>query len=240
LAGLSIESQYWKEYFWKLKNLRQEIVKEYGLIKLNELKGSDIFSHRGPFFNSLITPTDLANIYENIIELICDPLTNLFVVVQSKKEFLKHQSYKNPKSIIKIFNERVWFEYLSMYEHFLIEKANRCECAQTALIYSDVTSSQEKYIRRATKKFSIRFSHHSKYPGTGIVEDVIFRDSMSSYFIQFADILAFSMNRIMMTTKKEDVITVKPEIVNKLKKKIHLKSNIPDTMEKGTPNISSE
>jgi hypothetical protein len=120
-------------------------------MKFNEFKGSDIFSHRGPFFNSLVKPTDLADIYENIIELICDPLTNLFVVVQSKKEFLKHQSYKKPKSIIKIFNERVWFEYLSMYEHYLIEKANRCEYAQTALIYSDVTSSQEKYIRRAIR-----------------------------------------------------------------------------------------
>ncbi|MDM8559578.1 DUF3800 domain-containing protein [Candidatus Parabeggiatoa sp. HSG14] len=136
LAGLSVESQFWKEYFWKIKNLRQEIVKEYGLIKFNELKGSDIFSHRGHFFNSLITPTDLANIYENIIELICDPLTNLFV-------------------------------------------------------------------------------------------------SMSSYFIQLADILAFSMNRIMTAGKKGDVITMKPEIADKLKKKIHLKSNIPDAIEKG-------
>ncbi len=204
-----------------------------GLIKFNELKGSDIFSHRGPFFNSLVKPTDLADIYKNIIELICDPLTNLFVVIQSKQEFMKQQSYKNPKNIIKLFNERVRFEYLSMYEQYLIKKAHISGYAQTALIYSDITSSQEKYIRRAIREFSIKFSHHSEYSGTGIVEDVVFRDSASSYFIQLADILAFSMNRILMKRGKEDVITIKPEIANQLKKKIHLKSNIPNIIEKG-------
>ena len=62
---------------------------------------------------------------------------------------------------------------------------------------------------------------------------MIFRDSASSYFIQLADVLAFSMSRIMMREKKEDVIMVKPETADKLKKKIHLTSNFPKTIEKG-------
>lgn len=222
LAGISFESSYWKEYFWKIKELRQRISQKYGL-KFEELKGSDIFTHRGPFFASLVTsPKDLAWIYEQCLDIICDASTTLFVTRQSKRKFEKRQEQKaSKKNLIRIFNKRIWTEYLSMYDNYLLHKSEYSSQQQTALIYSDVNSSQEKYIRKVVRTFSARFDKQSELSGAGIVEDVIFRNSKSSYFIQMADILAFSVNRMTMGSGKKDRFEIRPEMMGKLEKKIN-------------------
>ncbi len=84
LAGISIEARYWKEYFWKIQDLRRHVSQRYG-IKDFELKGSHLFSHWGAFFNSFLKPRDLAWIYNQLINLICDPLTENFEIIKSKR-----------------------------------------------------------------------------------------------------------------------------------------------------------
>jgi hypothetical protein len=225
LAGISVESSYWKEYFWKIKELRQKISQKYGL-KFEELKGSDIFTHRGPFFNSLVaSPKDSLWIYKQCVELICDDSVNLFVTRQSKKEFEKRQKQTTIKNIKKLFDQWIWTEYLQMYDNYLLYKSKQHGKPQTGLIYSD-NSGQQKYIRKIVKSFSTRFDNQSELPGAGIVEDVIFRDSKSSYFIQLSDILAFSINKIAIGKRKNDEFEIEPEIKKKLIEKINEPQNL--------------
>lgn len=219
LAGISLESTDWKTYFWKIKQVKQAIAQKYGLT-FNELKGSEIFSHRGPLFDSLVTTSgDIAWIYEQFIELICDPMTNLFVISLSKSQFKQNQYEMEPKNIMKVFNKRIWVEYLSLYETHLLRKAERRGMPETGMIYSDVNSSQEKYIREVVRDFTIR-EPHSALVGTGIVEDPVFRDSKRSPFIQLADILAFTVNRLFTGKRASDVIGISPQIRAKLRDKI--------------------
>ncbi|MFH0774888.1 MAG: DUF3800 domain-containing protein [bacterium] len=185
LAGISFEDWQWKENFWKIIEHRRQISQKYGLV-IDELKGSEIFSHRGPFFNSALHSNDLKWIYNQTIDLICDNLSlSLFVVVRSKEEFKRRQTYdRNP---IKIFTQEIWTEYLSMYEEYLIEKSVATKNPHTGLIYFDL--NQEKYVRKIVRQFARKFNQQSTYPSAGIIEDVIFRDSKVSYFIQIADIV---------------------------------------------------
>jgi hypothetical protein len=222
LAGISIEARHWKEYFWRILDFRRQISQKYGL-KIDELKGSDLFSHRGPFFNSPLGPYDLEWIYEQVIKLICDSLVELFVVAKSKDEFRRPQPGMKIEHLARVFNERIWIEYLSMYEQYLIEKSGRRQYPQTALIYFDFNPGQEKPVRKMVREFSRKFDQQSPYPAAGIVEDVVFRDSKGSYFVQLADVLAFSMNRIITRRGQHDVFSIKPKIVEGLKSKVQLR-----------------
>lgn len=214
LAGISFEDWRWKENFWKILEYRRQISQRYGLI-IDELKGSEIFSHRGPFFNSTLSPHDLKWIYNQSIDLICDKLNlALFVVVKSKKEFRNRQIQS--RNLIKLFNQEAWTEYLLMYEEYLTKKSIATKHPQTGLVYFD--SNQEKYVRKIVRQFSRKFDQQSEYPPSGIIEDVIFRDSEASYFIQLADIIAFSINRIVSGRGIHDVFTIEPELKLKIER----------------------
>ena len=221
LAGISIEDQCWKKYYWEIQNLRFQIAKKYGLT-INELKGSELFSHRGPFFKSRLTPRDLEWVYDQIMDLICDPRGELFAIVKSKEEFTKryYQAEVKIKSLVKTFNNEIWGEYLSFYEEHVKRKSIKKGYPHTTLIYVD-HPGYEKHIRQKVREYSRTFPDDAKFPGEGIVEDCIFRDSQTSHFIQLADILAFSINRLVTGKGNRDVITIKRSIIEKLKSKLN-------------------
>jgi hypothetical protein len=218
LAGISIDDLCWKEYFWKIQDFRRQISQKYGL-KIEEIKGSHIFSHTGPFFNSSLTPKDLEWIYERIINIICGPLSELFVSVKSKKAFRQEHAQSQVKKLRRLFSEQVWREYLTVYEEFLIRSSIETQSPQTGLIYFDDPGGG-KYVRRIVRECSRKWDRQSKFPAAGIIGDVVFGDSRISHFIQLADILAFSICRLATGRGKYDVITIKREIVDKLRAKL--------------------
>lgn len=225
LAGVAIETNYLKELFWIILNFRQSISQRYGL-KIQELKGSDLFAHRGAFFNSLVNPVDLEDIYTGIVNILCESPIQLFATVKSKNEFRNRYSQLN-KNSVKLFSEEIWREFLSIYENYLHDKSRATKQPQNGLIYFDRNPSQEKYIKQMVRERFRKFDIQSEYPEGGIVEDVVFRDSHSSYFIQLADILAFTVSRLITGRGNNDVFPIKPEIISRLKAKIKGKVTYP-------------
>lgn len=223
LGGVAVETHYLKELFWKILDFRQSISQRYGLI-IQEIKGSDLFFHRGPFFNSLVAPSELENIHTGIVNILCESQVQLFANVKSKNEFRKRYNLLN-KNSVKLFSEEIWRDFLSSYEKHLLDKSSESKHPQNGLIYYDRNPSQEKYIRQMIRERFRRFDLQSEFPGAGIVEDVVFRDSHSSYFIQLADILAFTVSRLVSGRGDNDVFGIKPEIASKLKAKI--KGRVP-------------
>lgn len=217
LAGISIEDRHWKEYFWKIQDLRRQVSQRYG-IRDFELKGAHLFSHRGAFFNSFLKPEDLEWIYDQLTSLICDPLVENFAVIKSKIE-LKSHAQTNTKNMIRVFTERTWREFLSMYEQHILEKSKRSGHPQNAIVYFDFNPGQERHVRKIVREFSRKLNIQLEFPTAGIVEDVIFRDSKSSHFIQLADVLAFSISRIVTGQKGNDAFTIKRSIIEKLEAK---------------------
>ncbi len=219
LAGISFEDWSWKENFWKMVDYRRHITQKYGIM-FDELKGSDLFAHRGYFFNSPLIPADQEQIYKQAIDLICDEFkAKFFVIAKSKDAFRKR--FVQGKNLIKLFNQEIWTEYLTMFEEYLIRKSETTKQPQNGLIYFD--SNQEKFVRKIIRQFSRKFDQQVPFPGTGIIEDVVFRDSKVSYFIQMADILAFSINRIITGRGKQDDFAINPSVITKLKSKIEQK-----------------
>lgn len=139
--------------------------------------------------------------------------------VHSKAEFRRNEGAISEKHLVRAFTERVWRQYLFDYERYLLEKAQRTAQPQNAIIYFDSNPGQEKHIRRIVREFARRFDQQGSFPNAGIVEDVVFRDSKTSYLIQLADILAFSMYRISSRRSAEDSIMTK-DMKDRLVRKI--------------------
>lgn len=116
---------------------------------------------------------------------------------------------------------------MSIYENYLHDKSRATKQPQNGLVYFDRNPSQEKYIKQMVRERSRKFDIQSEYPEGGIVEDVVFRDSHSSYFIQLADILAFTVSRLITGRGNNDVFDIEPEIVSRLKAKIKGKVTRP-------------
>ena len=124
LAGVAVKDVCWKEAFWKLMQFRQKIMRRYGL-RIDEIKGEDVFHHEGPLFNSGLLPRDQLWICQQLIDLICNELSiDLYIQAKSKRKFLtRYQTFSG--NLQKLFRQEIWEEYLSRIEGQLIEKSKR-------------------------------------------------------------------------------------------------------------------
>lgn len=217
LSGIAVNDYHWKETFWKLMQFRQELLRRYGL-RVDEIKGEDIFQHEGPLFNSGLFPRDQLWICQRLINLVCDELKiALHIQAKSKEKFLlRHKTTSG--NLTRIFRQETWEGYLAQYEKELFKKSKRTGYPQNAMIFYD--RNQEKHLRSLIRKFTRKFNEQSSFPGTGFIEDVIFYDSKSSLFIQLADFIASVSLRFVKGKSKKDAI----EIPTHLRDKFRFKS----------------
>jgi hypothetical protein len=219
LAGVALPAQNWKEYFWQIQEARRWIVQHYA-ISFQELKGKDIFAHKGPFFNSSIRPLDLERIYERLLDLLCDTKVELFAGVFSKTDFLSKFQSPDLQRLVKPFNEHSWREFLRAYDQYLVDLAESSDQPQNGIVYFDRDPGQEKTVRKVVREFARAISKDSSHPSAGIIEDPILRDSKESFIIQMADILAYSVYRLVSGPNNYDVIKIGEESSVRLKQRL--------------------
>ena len=217
LAGLAVEDRFWKEYSWLVLDLRRRISQRYGVV-FAEFKASELFTHRGDSFGTGLSYDDSLWIYEQLIGLICNPHVELFMVAASKQKFMARQPQAAIDKLIRVFTERVWREFLSAFEQHLVDQSQREGRPQTGLLYVD--GKDNKYVRRLVREYAKKFDERAPYRGAGLIEDVVFRDSRNSYFVQLADTLAFSMGRIVTGHEYVSEIVISPAVADKLRAKV--------------------
>lgn len=181
LAGVAVNASRWREMFWKVRGLKDEIFRRYG-IRIDEFKASELFSHRGAFFDSRLRDTERTWIYDRLIDLLCDPAIKLFISIHSKAEFRRLQPALEDKYLVKPFTRHLWKKYLFSYEEYLIQKTKRTSRPANAILYFDSNPGQEKLVRGIVREFAEKTGTEERLAAAGLVEDVIFRDSKTSYF----------------------------------------------------------
>lgn len=219
LAGIAVPAQNWKEYFWQIQETRRWIVQQYA-VSFQELKGKEILSHKGPFFNSSIKPADLEHVYERILDLLCDAKVELFASAFRKADFLKKFQSPDFKRLVKPFIGHSWREFLRTYNQYLIDLAETSGQPQNGIIHFDRDPGQEKIVRQLVREFARVINQESSHPGAGIIEDPVFRDSKESFIIQMADILAYSVYRLVCGPSNYDVIGISEESGVRLKQRL--------------------
>lgn len=112
---------------------------------------------------------------------------------------MRHPSpMRNPE---KLFRQEIWREYLFRDEECLLNKSQEAHFPQTAMIFYD--KNQEKHVRGLVREFNIKFDEQNRFPGAGLIEDVLFYKSETSLFIQLADFLSSISLRLVQGKSKK-------------------------------------
>lgn len=182
-SAVVIDGEKWAIAFERLKKMRLALKDEHGIFMSEELHAWKFAAGKGQIANRPIRKPERAEIFRKVLRFIAD--SKCFVVVSSCNS-----------------NEQYAFERL-------VNRINRTAESkkQNYLLIFDQGAEAEmtKRIRRMRvhnpipSKFGTWAKTESSFksiPLSRCIEDPIFKDSKSSYFIQLADFCAYALLRM--------------------------------------------
>jgi hypothetical protein len=180
-SALIIHESAWKIAQSQIKNYRRELKASDGMFVTKELHATEFVAGRGKIGTRMVPKGRRCQIFRDTLALIASlPNSHMLNAIASKA------------------NERVIFERL-------INRINRAmsEWKSNAIIFHDEGKDYTYLIRRMGIYNPIR-SKYGVWPGGSpikniptdrILEDIVFRDSKESVFIQMADFCAYALFR---------------------------------------------
>lgn len=179
-TALVIPVENWRKTFWQIRYMRRELFKKYGIFINKELHATEFLAGKGGYTRRRFSKKRLAQIYMRVIQEIATlPEAMMFNVVLHKKDDVRAFD-RLYDGIDEMMREQKNYALL-----FMDEGNNR---TFTQIIRKKRKANHEKHMR---EKSNIE----SQEPEGGIIEDPIFKNSRSSYFIQLADFAAYALLR---------------------------------------------
>lgn len=184
-SALAIHSDSWKDCFVKFKEYRRSLKQSHGMFVYKEWHATDFVAGRGNIGTQPVGKYDRSRVFLNTLRFVATSL---------------------PSS--RVFNAIDAIKYEEWLFERLLNRIQRTMVSwnDTALIISD--EGKELQYTKLLRRMSVHNPIPSMYgvwPGTGtrtvniptdrIIEDIVFKDSRKSFFIQLADFCAFSLLR---------------------------------------------
>jgi hypothetical protein len=183
-SALCIHEAKWRECFRMIRELRRDFKRRYGLFVRKELHATELVAGRGHLSDTVVTKHQRSLVFRETIQMVS----------------------KMPSMMIPNACDRK-SEKMRLFER-LVNRLNRTLDAQGehGLLFID-QGNEVEYTRliRRMGVFNPIPSRFGTWIGTGeatknipvsrLIEDPVFKESSSSFFIQCADLVAFSLLR---------------------------------------------
>jgi len=186
LSALRLKSERWREAFDKTKHFRSVLKARYGLYVKKELHATDLVAGRGDYGSRTIGKFARSRVFKEVLEFITTlpdaEILNVCITV--------------PGCPVD--------PYLRAFERMLNRiQANLEDNKTQGLAVLD--EGKEEMIRKVARQTAAFNWIPSKFGGwangkarrhiatSRVIEDPFFKSSESSYFLQFADAIAFSL-----------------------------------------------
>jgi hypothetical protein len=182
-SAIAIPGDQWKACFRSVKAFRQDIKQEHGIPLHTEMHATDFVAGRGSLGSKqVVYKGTRCNIFKSALQLVA-ALPGVSII-----------NVCGPRS-----KEDTAFEYLLNRVNTAMIRAS-----SHAIVISD--KGKEGEYTRLARKMAVYNPIPSKYgswsngkskniPIEQILEDIVFKDSRSSYFVQLADFCAYSLLR---------------------------------------------
>ncbi|KUG09395.1 DUF3800 domain-containing protein [Solirubrum puertoriconensis] len=188
LSGLIISIEDWNECVQRLVKFREMIQKAYGLNKREEIHSSEMIRPHKVEAYKRIHKSDRVNIIRLFVAEMCNMFPNgRLINICLDKEHISQSKYSSG------MQELAWKRLIQRYDTFL--KKNKSK----GIIVSD--DSSEPTLRRLLRGMRVYNPVESRFGGyhnpviTNVIEDIFYRSSTHSFFIQAVDVIAFCLYR---------------------------------------------
>lgn len=187
-SALIIPADRWLESFNWLVAVRREMKKSPGIYTRLELHATDWLGGRGtvaPTTIPRVTRVSLFNyVLDRIIELPEIKILNAFSLRANEDELFKRLVQRIENNARKTNNKAIIISDEGKNYDFLLRKMRR---------FNYIPSAQGAWADGSSSK---------NMPTENVLEDIVYRDSKRSYFIQAADFCAYSLLRFERPTER--------------------------------------
>jgi hypothetical protein len=180
-SALAIADVDWKDALASIKQYRRALKAAFGIFVTAELHATDFVAGRGRISAQVVTKAQRCELFRDTLRMVATLRgVRLFNAIAAKNQ------------------ERLIFERLMNRIN-----TNMAKSGSNAIIFHDQGKDYTHLVRRLCVYNPIQ-SMYGTWPGGSpyknipldhVLEDIIFRDSAKSYFIQLADFCAFALFR---------------------------------------------
>ena len=180
-SALAIADADWKDTFLRIKQYRRDLKKMYGIFVTKELHATDFVAGRGRISTKTVAKGTRCRLFRETLAFVAQFRgVRLFNALAPKA------------------NESLIFERLMNRINTNMRKSG-----SNALIIHDHGKDYTSLVRRLSVYNPIQSMYgrwadgsiHKNIPLDNILEDIMFRDSARSYFIQLVDFCAYALFR---------------------------------------------
>lgn len=180
-SGIAVPETEWKATFATIKEFRRKLKKEYGVFVTVEFHATDFVGGRGRISTRVVPKGLRCQIFRDTLQMVCQlPGVRMFNAM-------------GPKGCEKLIFERLMTRINTTMKTW----------GSNAVIIHDEGKDYTYLVRRMGIYNPIQSRYGAwpdgnplkNFPLNFILEDIVFRDSADSYFIQLADFCAFALFR---------------------------------------------
>ena len=221
LGCVMVEASHWGNALEALKNHRRGLKNSFGIQLRREIKSNFLMRGSGDLTTFNLSPSQRSWIFRSYIRMIArqEYMVCFSVVVH------KEGAQSNSEVI-----EKAWTTLLQR-----LERTSHALGQRPVLIIHD--SGENEVIRRILRWSRVRLSagqmygkHNFRVPFETLIEDAIPRDSKDSYFIQLADIVAYTAFRRIYPGKQNANSIVKTKFWEEFGSAIFRRANQNNVM----------
>jgi len=194
LSGFIIPVEDWRNYLTIMVEIRREIKRQFAYPVRTELKGSELINPRGNKFFKKLTRKKRVQIYSSVLDAVALRFTRAKLInVFADKGNLRTTGISNTDDLELL----AWNRLIQRFDIFLKRNGD-----SLGMIFPD--EGKEEKIRKLLRKMRVHnyvpshFGQPYNAPVTHVIEDPVMRDSVLSYFVQFADLVVHSLYRKKM------------------------------------------
>lgn len=186
LSGLIVPQDEWPKYLDRLKTLRRSIKSSYGLLLREEIHASELIRINKLKSYSAIKKTDRIQ----ILKQYCSQIPIIFDTAKVINICLKKTDFQNAQDV----QITAWSRLIQRFDTYLKKSTKD----KGMIISDEVNSFGIMQLLRKMRVYNYTPSHYEppyNTPADSIIEDLVQRNSMHSYFIQTADVIAHLLYR---------------------------------------------
>ena len=183
LTSLYMPMSSWQNNFNSIKSVRKELRDKYGFHISQEMHTKDFLTDKCPYRDYHWEPDVKREILKAFTLSICSIDAKIINVIIDKTRFVNDQ-YKVLENALKYNIQRIENDSKGEWSYIIITDKGRIvpmrKTARAIRAYNPISS---KYL-----------DQFKNQPITGLIEDILEKDSKESYFIQICDFVSYFAN----------------------------------------------